>query len=85
MVKKSHPSKKPTRGAVLGICDEVPRNETMHKSEHGVLDGANGIEMPTVTNRMLRTVHGMWLIGAHDAKKDTSQLKQRWLEEPIQS
>jgi hypothetical protein len=44
----------------------------MHETEHGVLNGADGIEMPTMTNRMLWTVHRMWLIGTHDAKKETS-------------
>ena len=51
------------------IRNKIPRNETMDKGKHGILNRANGIEMPTVTNRMLWGIDRMGLIGAHDPSK----------------
>ena len=54
---------------MFGIRNVIPRNKTVDKAEHGVLNGTDGIEMPTMTDCMLWTINCMWLIGAHDPKK----------------
>ena len=54
---------------MVGVGNEIACHKTVHKSKHTILDGADGIKMPAVTNSMLCCVNSMREIGAHDAEK----------------
>jgi hypothetical protein len=51
---------------VVSVGDEITTYKTMHQSKHGVLDGANRVEMPTMTYGVLWGVNCMWEIWAHN-------------------
>ena len=58
---------------MVGVGNEITCDKTVHKSKHSVLNGADGIKMPAVTNSMLWCVNRMREIGAHDAEKNKYQ------------
>ena len=60
---------------MVSVCNEVASDKAVDQAKHGVLHGANGVKVPTMTNRMLRCVDGMWKIGAHDSKKSKHDTK----------
>jgi len=54
---------------VVGVGNEISSDETVDKSEHCVLHGADSIKMPSVTNGMFWSVNCVRDIGAHYPEK----------------
>ena len=60
---------------MISVGNKIACNKTMHQSKHRVLDGADGIKMPAMTDSMFWSINCMWEVGAHDPEKSKGQIK----------
>ncbi len=72
MIVLQHPQKQSTGCHMLRVCYKVVSHKAVDNGKKRILQCAAGIEMTSMSNRVVSCKNDMWSIGPHDPEQHFS-------------